>query len=302
MSNDGPQAGASGAVEAVIVNWNAGAWLNRCLDSLFAHHPELELYAVVVDNASSDGSWAAVEGRERVRLIVNDTNRGFAAAANQGLKSLRPETAYVLLLNPDVEFTAGVLNPLLEFLDRNPGVGLVTPRIERPDGSFQHTCRRREPTPWQILSHLSGLAKIFPKSDFFAGYFYGAADPSAALEVEAVSGSFMLMRRELLAGAGVFDERYFMYAEDLEFCRRVRGSGREIWYYPATGAVHHGAVSSSQRRLRSVWHKHCTACQYLNSARRQDIVAPVRWLLCLILILLVPFRAVISLFTGHSRS
>ncbi len=294
-----PEQKAGRQVEAVIVNWNTGDYLRRCLDTLFSAHRALELRATVVDNASSDTSAAAGAGGDNLRLLVNDENRGFAAAVNQGLAALRADTAFVLVLNPDMEFSADVITPLLAFFGENPAAGVLTARLTNPDGHFQPTCRRREPTPWSMLSRLSGLANLFPHSDFFAGYTYGGTSTEGPHRVEAVSGSFMLIRREVLGDVEPFNERYFMYAEDLEFCRRVRQAGWEIWYVPVEGAVHHGGVSSSRRAVRSLWHKHCTACRYLNSTRRGRYPAVLRWLLCAAVMALFPPRALWVWLTGR---
>ncbi|EFK96227.1 Glycosyl transferase, family 2 [sediment metagenome] len=288
-------------VDVLLVNWNTGACLERCLESLFRLHPELDLRALVVDNASRDGSEAAAGKFGRARLIVNSANRGFAAAVNQALAEIRSNASYLLVLNPDTEFRANVLTPLMQFLDSSPQTGIVTPWIEGPDGRFQATCRRREPSPAAVLAHLTGLAGLFPRHPRISGYTYGGLGPELPAVVEAVSGSFMLVRREVFERLGGFDERYFMYAEDLEFCRRARLDGWEIAYRPLRGVVHHGAVSSGGRRFRSLWHKHCSAVQYLNSARRGDYAFPVRWLLSLAVLLLFPPRAFWMLLAGGRR-
>lgn len=156
MNSSAGQGHAGDRVEAVIVNWNTGAYLRRCLDSLFAHHRGHNLSVVVVDNASSDGSEEVARSAERVTLIQNSTNRGFAAAVNQALESLQADTRYVLVLNPDVEFTGDVLGPLLEFISARDDTGILTPRLTNPDGSMQASCRRREPSLWNMLSHRAG--------------------------------------------------------------------------------------------------------------------------------------------------
>jgi O-antigen biosynthesis protein len=291
----------AGAVEVVVVNWNAGEYLGRCIDTLYSCHPAHQLRVTVVDNASSDCSIEGVKSREWVKVIANGSNRGFAAAVNQGLAALSDDTAYVLILNPDIEFSEDVLSNLLDFFDRNPRAGVLTARIANPDGSLQTTCRRREPSPWSMLSRLSGLANLFPHSDFFAGYTYGGTDSSQSHKVEAVSGSFMLIRRELLKKVESFDERYFMYAEDLEFCRSARQAEWEIWYVSQPGAVHHGGVSSSRRAVRSMWHKHCTACRYLNSSLRHDYPAILRWPLSVVVMGLFPPRALWVWMVGLFR-
>jgi GT2 family glycosyltransferase len=300
--SDSPQAApARRAVDVIIVNWNTGPFLERCLATLFGCHAALDINAIVVDNASTDGSEQAARKFGRAKLVENAANAGFAAAVNQGLTGLSREAMFVLLLNPDTEFRADVLTPLLDYLESSPRTGIVTPRIESAGGRFQPTCRRREPSPGAILARMTGLAGLFPSSKYLSGYTYGDADPDQPCQVEAVSGSFMLVRREVFERLGGLDERYFMYAEDLEFCRRARLDGWEIAYRPLRGVVHHGAVSSRGRRFRSLWHKHCSAVQYLNSARREDYAAPLRWLMSLAVMLLFVPRALLTLFSARRR-
>ena len=284
-------------VGVALVNWNAREALAGCLDSLYRFHPGLKLEVLVVDNASRDGSAAMLRERfPRVGLIENPVNRGFAAACNQAFAGLDPRSPYVLALNPDVRFTRDTLGPLLSFLEHNPRASVLTPRILNPDGSFQATCRRRDPRPAAMLWRILGLSRLFPKSPFFAGYTYGGLPENLTHEIEAASGSFLLLRREVLHTVGGFDERFFLYAEDLDWCLRVREHGYSIFYCAEAEAQHSGGISASRRPLARVWHLYFTAFQYLAKNRRREYSALTRGLVYLLLgvflVLSLPVAAV----------
>ena len=276
--------GEPATVGVAIVNWNAREALAGCLDSLYRFHPGLNLEVLVVDNASRDGSAALLRERfPRVGLIENQQNRGFAVACNQAFAGLDPRSPFVLALNPDVRFTRDTLGPLLSFLEKNPRAHVVTPRILNPDGRLQATCRRRDPRPAALLWRVIGLSRLFPKSPFFAGYTYGGLPENLTHEVEAASGSFLLLRREVLNTVGGFDERFFLYAEDLDWCLRVREHGYSILYCADAEALHYGGASASGRPLARVWYLYFTACQYLAKNRRRECSALTRGLVYLLL-------------------
>lgn len=264
-------------VSVVIVNWNAGSSLASCLGSLFDCHPGLDLSVTVVDNASTDGSPEMMQtGFPRVRLLHNVSNRGFAAGCNRGLSEADPSSPFILVLNPDTRFESNVLVPLTEFLEANPDVAAVGPRVVGEDRTLQRGCRRREPSPVTMLSRSLGLDRLFPRSRLLAGYSYGDLPADRAHPVDSLSGSCMLIRREALERVGRFDERFFMYAEDLDWCRRARETGYRLYYHPAAELVHTRAVSSRKRPLARLWWINHTAVQYIRKHRRGARSAPLR--------------------------
>ncbi len=287
-------------IAVVIVNWNTREQLARCLDSVSRHHPELEVRITVVDNASSDHSAGMIRDEfPQINLIANRDNRGFAAANNQAFARLDRESRFVLVLNPDIVFTRNTLQPLADFLQSRADVHVVTPRILNADGSIQRGCRRRDPRPLMMLSSLLGLSRLFPKSKHFSGYTYGDIPEELTHEVEAASGSFLFFRREVLDAVGGFDERFFLYAEDLDWCLRARKKGFSIYYYPETSVVHQRAASSAQRPLARLWHMHYTAFLYIGKNRRQEYSLFIRAFLYLalgcrlaLMALILPFQLV----------
>ncbi len=271
-------------ISVVIVNWNAGAALRDCLESLTACHPGLELELVLVDNASTDSSLEMAQAAwPGLRLVRNPDNRGFAAAVNQGLAVTDRSCPFVLLLNPDTRFSADTLGPLLAFMEGRPQAAAVGPLILGSDNRLQRGCRRREPSAWGMLCRSLGLDLVFPTSRLFAGHIYGHVPPEHTIEVDSLSGSFMLIRRVALESVGGLDERFFMYAEDLDWCRRAREAGWKLYYHPAVSVQHLRAVSSRQRPLGRLWDLNFTACQYVRKHLGGILSAPARLVLYLAL-------------------
>ena len=229
----------------VVVNHNAGDFLARCMSSIGSSAGELGVEVVVVDNASSDGSAERAAGTG-VRLIGNPDNRGFARAANQGVAATG--APLVLLLNPDAEVVGGSLPALVKVARERPRAGAVGALVRNPDGSIQPSARR-VPRLGEALGH-AFLGPIWPGNPWTRSYTMAGWDRSSEREVEWVSGSAMLLRREALDQVGTFDEGYFMYVEDVDLCTRLRGAGWEVLFSPELEVVHQIGVSTHGQRGR----------------------------------------------------
>ncbi len=231
----------------VIVSFQSASFLPGCLAAL-ARTTHVSHEVIVVDNASTDGSPALAErASPPPRVLVNRDNRGFARAANQGLRAAGGR--HLLLVNPDVVVGEGALDRCVAFLDAHPDVGIVGPRVNNPDGTLQRACRRSLPTPTVALFRLAGLGRLLPRHPAARAYNLEDADPDRTLDVDAVSGSCLLLRRAALGQAGYLDERYFLYAEDIDLCLAVKRAGWRVVYYPEAVVVHHKGASSRQARL-----------------------------------------------------
>ncbi len=233
-------------LSVVIVNWNARAFLGPCLDSVFASQDGLKLEVTVVDNASSDDSVAFLAERyPQVHLIANDRNRGFAAANNQALA--RATGRYAMLLNPDTEVAPGTLGQMVRFLDDHPQAGVVGPKLVLRRGQIQGGAAGYEPSPWTVFNYSFFLYKLAPR--LFRGMWlakrqYHAPTP---IEVDWVSGAALMARMATVRQAGLLDEGYFMYAEDVDWCRRIRGAGWRVYCLPAAQVMHLIGRSTRQR-------------------------------------------------------
>jgi N-acetylglucosaminyl-diphospho-decaprenol L-rhamnosyltransferase len=217
------------------------------MESLRASASDARVEVVVVDNASRDGSpEAAVRERPDVNLIRNRTNRGFAAAANQGIAA--SSAPFVLLLNPDAEIVGGTLAALVKVARERPGAGAVGALVRNPDGSIQPSARR-VPRLGEALGH-AFLGPLIPSNPFTRSYTMAGWDRSSEREVEWVSGSAMLLRREAIEQVGAFDEGYFMYVEDVDLCTRLRRHGWKVLFSPELQVVHQIGVSTRGQRGR----------------------------------------------------
>jgi len=232
----------------VIVNYNTCKLLQNCLTSIYNSRGDITFEVIVVDNASPDDSAAMVETEfPQAHLIASPVNGGFAYANNLGLKragftqngTAQPNVPrYALLLNPDTVLPPTGLADMIAFMDDHPEAGAAGPKLIRPDGSLDLACRRAFPSPAISFYRMVGLSKLFPGSRIFGRYNMTFADPNELLEVDSVVGAFMLVRRQAIAQAGLLDETYFMYGEDLDWAYQIKANGWKIYYNPAVTVTH----------------------------------------------------------------
>lgn len=237
----------------ILVSYNVREFLRQALLSIRRALAGLSAEIIVVDNASEDGSADMVLAEfSDVRLIENPENLGFASANNQALKQVHGRI--VVLLNPDTVVQENTFIAVRDFFESQAGrgAGMVGCKILNPDGTLQLACRRSFPTPWVAFTRLSGLSALFPRSRLFGKYNLTYLDADAVAEVEAISGSFMAVRREVLTTVGLLDERFFLYGEDLDWCFRLRAAGWKIYYVPQTQIIHFKGESSKRSNLDSV--------------------------------------------------
>lgn len=241
----------SADIAVVVVNYNTGDYLAKCLRSVVDSAGDARLELVVVDNESRDGSAErAVGAVPEARLIRNRTNRGFAAAANQGIRATRAE--HVMLLNPDAEVAAGTLAGLLKVASDNPRAGAIGPLVRDPDGGI-YPSARKVPTLAEAVGH-AFLGPFLPANRFSRAYTMAGWDRRTERDVEWVSGSSMLLRREALREVGLFDERFWLYVEDVDMCTRLRSAGWRVMFTPQLEVLHVGGVSTAGSRRMTLEH------------------------------------------------
>ncbi|MEW6062042.1 MAG: glycosyltransferase, partial [Bacteroidota bacterium] len=232
-------------VSVIIVNYNVREFLNNALTSLQKSLEGFESEIFVVDNASDDGSVETVaKNFPDVHLITNSTNLGFAKANNQALVQARG--TYLLLINPDTVVQENTVRELIRFFESHQDAGMVGCKILNPDGTLQLPCRRSFPTPWIAFTKTFGLSTLFPKSKLFARYNLTYLDPDQTYDVDAISGSFMMLRRAVYEKIGGLDETFFMYGEDLDWCYRVKQAGWKVYYVPTTSIIHYKGESTKR--------------------------------------------------------
>jgi N-acetylglucosaminyl-diphospho-decaprenol L-rhamnosyltransferase len=228
---EGPEVAVTPDASVVIVNWNGGDLLARALGSVRESAPAVVVELVLVDNASTDDSVTQARAGGGVTVIRNPENLGFARASNQGIRESRGR--HVVLLNPDAELLPGALETLVGYMDREPRVGAAGPALLNPDGSLQ-------PSGWPF-PQLPALLAIHPALRWLARDEAprNGRDRERPADVDEVSGACMILRRAALDGIGLFDERFFLYFEDVDLCLRLRRAGWRVAHVPAARVVHH---------------------------------------------------------------
>lgn len=235
-------------ISVIIVNYNVKEYLAQSLSSIQRSLKGIPHEIIVVDNNSVDGSTSLIKSKfSEVILIENKENVGFGKANNQAIRLAKGE--FVVLINPDTVVQEDIFVKLLEFFNQNPPAGAVTCKIINPDGTFSIDCRHSIPTPSIALWKVLGLSRLFPKSRMFGKYNLTYLDENQTYQVPAISGSFMMIRHQVLDKVGLFDERFFMYCEDIDLCQRINASGYQIFYVPTTQIVHYKGESTKKDRL-----------------------------------------------------
>ncbi len=276
----------------VIVNYNTRDLLAHCLRSVYTSRTSVSCHVVVVDNSSSDDSVSMLKSSfPQATLILSDRNGGFGYANNLALRWLAARASlpgvgtgggaieargtlsgeqpaveipargdspysfpcdYVLFLNPDTVLPPEALEVTTAFLQAHPEVGIAGPKMVKLDGSLDLACRRAFPTPLNALFKLSGLARLFPRHPLIARYNLTNLPADRLAAVDSVMGAFMLVRGTALGQAGLFDERFFMYGEDLDLAYRLKARGWQVFYNPAVTVLHIKGASSRKRSARSI--------------------------------------------------
>jgi len=241
-----------------IVTYQACDYLKQCLNSICkSQRRSGKFEIIVVDNGSTDNTAEIIRANYKdICLIKNQENLGFTLPVNQALMKARG--SYLLILNPDTVIELSALDDLIHFMEQHPEVGICGPKVLNPDGTLQKPCRRGESRPWAVISYFTGLSRLFPKSKLFGEYLLSYLDEDETHEVAGVSGSCMLIRREVIDQIGLLDERFFAYQEDADYCFRARQAGWKVFYVPTAKIIHYGGVGGSHvQPYRSIieWHR-----------------------------------------------
>lgn len=242
----------------IIVSYNVSALLDQAIEAVKRAVQGLSVEIWVVDNASPDDSVAMVQERHPdVHLVANADNPGFGRANNQAMKQAKG--MYFLILNPDTILQEDFLIVMKRFMETHPDCGAVGSMILDPDGRFSPTCRRAFPRPSVALWRIAGLSRLFPQSRIFGQYNLTYLPEDQITEVDALSGSCMVVRKSAVLGnesghhaAGLFDPSFFMYGEDLDWCYRIQQAGWKIFYTPETRVLHYKGESTDKNDLRYV--------------------------------------------------
>lgn len=265
-------------VSICTVTFQARDLLRDCLVSLPASMRRINWEVIVVDNHSQDGTVEMLRAEfSDVKVLENEGNLGYTLPMNQALREAKGR--YLVQLNPDTVVLPGALDRLVSFMDGHPEAGICTPKVLNRDGTLQKQCRRSAGGPWDAFTYFSGLAKRYPHSRRFAGYLMTYLDEDEINEVEAVSGSCMVIRRELINDIGYLDELFFAYQEDADFCFRARQAGWRIYYVPEAQIVHYGGQGGSKVEVyRSIYQWHRSYYLYYRKHLARDYFFLFNWL------------------------
>lgn len=264
-------------VSIVIVNWKTPDLLASCLDSVLADSNSASFDIWVVDNASGDNSLDILSSRfPTVNVIANDANVGFARACNQAFTRVKGD--YILLLNPDTLVVGDAITDMQDYLDTKRACGAVGPKVLNMDGTLQLACRRAFPSPKAAFFRLTYLSRLFPNNPTFAQYNLTYADPNAEMEVDALSGAAMMVRRKAIEHVGLLDEAIFMFGEDIDWCWRFKQAGWTVNYLPAAVVFHHHGASSRLRPVGATINLHKGMEVFYRKHLAPSYPAPFNWL------------------------
>lgn len=245
----------------IILNYNGLFWLKKLLPTIDKHYLKQTKYKVeviVVDNDSQDDSVKFLEKNFHwVKVLESGRNGGFAFGNNVALR--QTQARYVMLLNSDTEFLEkkSNLDILINYLDKNRKVAVVGPRLELSNGQLDPASHRGEPHPWAAFSYFIGLEKLFPQSKFFGQYHLSHLDLGTIHQVDAISGAAMMVKQSAIKKVGFLDENFFMYGEDLDWCRRFRDANYQVVFHPQVTIIHHkykSGIKSVNRKTAKKTH------------------------------------------------
>ncbi|MBI2050677.1 MAG: glycosyltransferase family 2 protein [Parcubacteria group bacterium] len=245
-------------LSAIILNYNTKDFLLPCIKGMVQHTADLDYEIVIVDNASTDGSVAYIKEKilprfPQVKLLESKENKGFSAGNNLGIS--RSAGRYALIMNPDIVIWDNSLKAMADYMDANPNVGIAGPRLLSPDGSLQYFVYRF-PSPQVLMYRRTPLARLGFAQRAIKKYLMMDWDHTDNRQVDWVQGSCMIARREAIKQVGLMDERFFLFLEDTDWCRRFWEAGFEVRYLSDVEIIHyHGRASVSSHFYLSFFNK-----------------------------------------------
>ena len=260
-------------VSVIIVTYNSRRHIDACLASLREHTRGVSYEVIVVDNASADGTAAHVaRAHPWARIMARQSNAGLSCALNEGVAS--SSGRYVMALNPDTCIDADVLAPLVAYLRAHPNAGVVAPKLLDDDGALQLSCRAFPGYATALFGRYALLTKLFPGNRFSGGYLLSDFDHSSVRDVDWVSGAALMFPREVFDRLGGWDAGFFLFNEDVDFCRRVHDTGLRVVYVPEV-AVYHEIGISKRATARIVIERHKSMWRYYRKHLRGNVAQDV---------------------------
>lgn len=235
----------------VILSYNTRQLLENCLRSVWANIDGIDTEVFIVDSGSTDGSVEMLrKDYPNANLMLTPEFKGFSHANNLALR--RAQGRFQLLINSDIELSVQSLKRAIDFMEAHPEVGMMGPRLNLENGKLDLACRRSFPTPEVAFYRLSGLSKLLPRSRRFGRYNMTFLEPSQSTEVDSICGAFALVRREAVEQAGLLDETFYFYGEDLDWAMRFKQKGWKVYYNADIQILHHKGQTSRQQSTRLI--------------------------------------------------
>ncbi len=244
-------------LSVILLNYNTKELTRKCLQSVFASKTSYQFEVILADNGSKDGSVEMIRSEfSQVKVIENKANLGFSKGNNVAIRQATGK--YVLLLNTDTVVKPDAIDASIKYLDEHPNVGILGAKVLLPDGRLDQACRRNFPNPWNSFLRLFGLKK-------FSNYNINAPIDQE-MEVDAVMGAYLMIRKSVIDKIGLLDEDYFMYGEDLDWCWQTKQSGYKVMYYPKAEIIHYkygssqlipfGTIKMAHNAMKIFYRKH----------------------------------------------
>ena len=233
-------------ISIIIVSYNVKDYIKKCIQSIMKFSTNTSYEIIIIDNNSKDGSKEMLKKNlsNKINLIFNSENLGFAKAVNIGLRHSKGD--FVLLVNPDTVFIENIAYKLKKYIQENRKVGIVGCKVLNKDQTFQISSRRNFPYLHSLMFKLIGLSKCFPKNKFISSYNMTYLNENIISKNISISGACMMFQKKMIKNIGLFDERFFLYFEDTDFCLRAIKAGYKVVYYPEAQIVHHKGASSKK--------------------------------------------------------
>lgn len=267
----GPAEGAAPDVSIIVTNYNTRDLLRACFASMEGRLGRPWLEVILVDNASADGS--AEMTREEfpdVRVFVQERNEGFAHANNRGIRASRGR--HVLILNSDTEIVDDALERMRDHMDVHPDIGALGARLLNTDGTVQLSCRSFPSYRTVLFHRYSLMTRLFPRNRYSAEYLMTDTNHDETMDVDWVSGACMMVRRETMDAVGLLDEGFFMYAEDVDWCYRMKQAGWRVCYLPQAEVRHHIGRSTRNVPYRMTYERHRSMWRFYRKHYSRGIV------------------------------
>jgi hypothetical protein len=274
----------------IIVTWNSEKFIKNCLTSIFNTKGSIDFEVMVIDNASQDGTIKIInEFKSEVKLICNQKNLGYAKGNNQGIEITSGE--YILLLNPDVELKEKCLQLMLDFMEKHTDIDGLGPQLLNLNGTIQPSCREF-PDFSILLWEISGLSFLFPKSKIFGRWRMGYFDFQSSREVDQPMGSCLLLRRKTLENAGVLDENFPIFFNDVDLCYRIKKDGGKLYFFPEAKAFHYKGGSTQKVKPEMIASAHLSFFKFLFKYKKGVLNKILVYFSGAVLLLTVLFRLI----------